>query len=265
MTRRLLTIAVGAPVIIAAVVLGAPWFDLMLIALALIISFELDGIAKPSHGFGLPVIFAAAALTLMLLAYRGIAYSVGLLALLAVVVISAGVSLLQGHDPRTALVDNTLMPVLLALYIAIPISVLLLVRSGMDGLLWINVIMWNVWFTDSWALLGGRAWGKTRLAPRISPGKTVEGALVGMGMGITAGTIITVLSGKPLLLALALNISISLLTVAGDLFESLLKRYFNVKDSSGLLPGHGGFLDRIDGFLLSAPVFYALLMAFGVL
>jgi phosphatidate cytidylyltransferase len=115
-----------------------------------------------------------------------------------------------------------------------------------------------VWLADSAAYFTGRAFGRHRLAPVVSPGKTVEGlagamagaaafgaALAGLGVVDSAGLMVTI----------ALCVVVAVLSVAGDLFESFAKRSAGQKDSGHLLPGHGGVLDRIDSLIAAAPVF----------
>ena len=153
-----------------------------------------------------------------------------------------------------------------ALYIGVPLGMLACLRHSPQGLGWILVIVWNTWFTDSFALLGGRAFGHHLLAPKLSPNKTYEGALIGVLAGTLVGGMMTVfVFGVSVPLAFGLNVMISALTIVGDLIESAVKRGFGVKDAGHLLPGHGGVLDRIDGFLLSTPFFVLALMAFGLL
>src|SRR5262249_1695544 len=103
----------------------------------------------------------------------------------------------------------------------------------------------------------GRAFGRRPLSPTISPKKTVEGAIGGVIFGTLAMTVggSYVFESSIVLLAL-LGAVISMLGIVGDLFESLLKPSANVKDSSNLIPGHGGVLDRIDSWLFAAPVYY---------
>jgi phosphatidate cytidylyltransferase len=112
--------------------------------------------------------------------------------------------------------------------------------------------------SDSAQYYTGRAFGKRPLSPAISPKKTVEGAVGGVVFGtlaMVAGAS-RVFPSTPLWALVLLGAVISLLGIVGDLFESLLKRSAGVKDSSHVIPGHGGVLDRIDSWLFAAPVYY---------
>jgi phosphatidate cytidylyltransferase len=104
----------------------------------------------------------------------------------------------------------------------------------------------------------GRHFGKRKLSPRISPNKTVEGLLGGLGSGVIVAVAFAPLAGASLaqlpLVALAAFVAVAF-SVVGDLFESLLKRHVGAKDSGDLIPGHGGVLDRIDGVIAALPVF----------
>lgn len=110
-------------------------------------------------------------------------------------------------------------------------------------------------FADSAAYFVGKAWGKHRLAPSISPGKTWEGLLGGLLGGAVAGSISSVWVKTSLWPIVILGIIVAAASVVGDLTESQLKRQAGLKDSGRLIPGHGGLLDRIDGLLAAAPVF----------
>ncbi len=145
------------------------------------------------------------------------------------------------------------------LYVGAALGALVLLRGGEEGRLWTLVLFANNWCADSAAMLGGRRFGRRRLAPAISPGKTVEGALAGLLAGVGAGTLTALAGGVEAAPALALNVVVVLATMAGDLLESLLKRQWQADDSGSLLPGHGGLLDRMDGTLLAAPVLWLLL------
>lgn len=123
-------------------------------------------------------------------------------------------------------------------------------------------LFFSVWASDTLAFFAGKYFGKRPLAPLISPKKTVEGLL-----GAVAGGIVGLLVGRSLFANPASSLGVSLIIggamglfgQAGDLFESLLKRSCGVKDSSNILPGHGGILDRIDALIFTAPIYYYLI------
>ncbi|MCH9852873.1 MAG: phosphatidate cytidylyltransferase [Alphaproteobacteria bacterium] len=116
--------------------------------------------------------------------------------------------------------------------------------------------------TDIAAFIGGRALGGAKLASSISPNKTLSGSLCALGAAGVIGFFYAGIAGKPLLFFIFLSLFISVMAQVGDLFESMLKRRANVKDSGNIIPGHGGVLDRIDGFLMASPTaFLALQIA----
>lgn len=130
--------------------------------------------------------------------------------------------------------------------------------SEPDGHRWLFVALMIVWAADSGAYFVGRHFGKRKLAPRISPNKTVEGLLGGVASGLLVALAFAPFAGATLrqLPAVALVAVVAVLfSVVGDLFESLLKRHVGAKDSGDLIPGHGGILDRIDGVIAALPVF----------
>lgn len=133
------------------------------------------------------------------------------------------------------------------------VSVLILRLSDTHGLTAILFLFAIVWGADVGAYFTGRALGGPKLAPRISPNKTWSGFLGGIATGVLAGMLVLgiarlSLPGGIVLVAAA----IALVSVAGDLFESHMKRHFGVKDSGHLIPGHGGFMDRLDAFLFAS-------------
>ena len=123
---------------------------------------------------------------------------------------------------------------------------------------WLFVALAIVWAADSGAYFAGRHYGRRKLAPRISPNKTVEGLAGGLVCGLAVALAFAPLAGATLaqLPAVALVALVAVgFSVVGDLFESLLKRHVGAKDSGDLIPGHGGILDRIDGVVAALPVF----------
>jgi phosphatidate cytidylyltransferase len=128
------------------------------------------------------------------------------------------------------------------------------------------------WAGDSAAYFAGRAWGKTKLAPAASPGKTIVGAVAGLVASMLAAIVLSQirLGGVPFLpLSVTgagwIGLLVGAVGQVGDLAESVLKREANVKDSGALLPGHGGVLDRMDSLLFAVPVTWALLLAASII
>jgi len=121
----------------------------------------------------------------------------------------------------------------------------------------------TIGLTDIFAYFGGKIWGKKKLMPSISPGKTIEGSLCGLLASLVGGFLFHFFS--PIFSVISiffLSVFTSVISQVGDLTESYFKRLAKVKDSSQLIPGHGGFLDRFDGFLLATSFFFGLLVLF---
>jgi phosphatidate cytidylyltransferase len=135
-------------------------------------------------------------------------------------------------------------------------SVLSLVDSL--GVWWLLYAMSLVWVTDTGAYFSGKAFGKTKLALKVSPGKTWEGVAGGVSLAVILSIFVAWQTGMPFWSMIALAWVVSFLSIYGDLFESAIKRQIGVKDSSNMLPGHGGWLDRLDALLLAVPLFWLL-------
>jgi len=132
-----------------------------------------------------------------------------------------------------------------------------LLRAHENGLLYFFYTLFLIWACDSLALLGGRQFGKSLLS-RISPNKTIEGSVIGFFSSLFFGVIFIFLFNLPILKFIIIACFIGAWSQVGDLHESLVKRQFKVKDSSNILPGHGGFYDRADSTMFVVPVVYFL-------
>ncbi len=180
-------------------------------------------------------------------------------ALMSAFVVLAALSLgrWQGERDALARVSASLFP---ALYLGLPIGALIAVRSrhGREALLLLLLV---VAVSDTAQYYTGRAVGRRPLAPAVSPKKTVEGAVGGAIVGAATLAIAGAwwLPAAPTAVRLGLGLAVVTLGIVGDLFESMLKRTAGIKDSSALIPGHGGVLDRIDALLFAAPVYYLVL------
>ena len=172
-------------------------------------------------------------------------------------------SQLRAPGAVPAPLENLRTALLAAACIALPGAFLFALRFQEQGLLDVLYLFAVAKMVDNGGLFVGRVLGRHKLAPKISPGKTVEGLLGGLCTGVLTAFLLgpACTKGTPLFFLL-FGLIISLLAVIGDLAESLLKRRAGVKDSGSLLPGIGGVLDLMDSVLLPAPVAY-LLLALG--
>jgi phosphatidate cytidylyltransferase len=185
----------------------------------------------------------------------------GLLATIAVLMVSLLVLLVRRTSDRAML--DWALSLTLALYLGGLMQFYAPLRQRIDGAFWVMALMGLSWVCDSAAFFFGRAYGRTPLAPHISPKKSREGAVAGLLAAAVVGAVLGPLSGHSALLGLGYGAVIGLATIVGDLAESLLKRQTGVKDSGILIPGHGGILDRMDSLLFCAPVAVLYLQAFS--
>jgi phosphatidate cytidylyltransferase len=171
--------------------------------------------------------------------------------------------LFRVHSIEAAAQDAGLA-LLAFIYIPFLLMHLLMLRQTAFGVQWLFVIMLIVMTNDSAAYYVGCRFGKNRLYPLVSPKKSIEGAIGGV-LGSLCGTLLAKFTFFPQLTlqdSIVTAIVIGIIGQTGDLFESLLKRSFGVKDSGTLIPGHGGVLDRLDSILFAAPVTYYYVLFF---
>lgn len=144
------------------------------------------------------------------------------------------------------------------LYVGLLLSFLGLIREFFHGWQWLLVVLAVTFAADTGAFFAGRWWGRLKLAPAVSPGKTFEGLLGGLGLAAAAAFFLRAVFFREMTVADGFWVAglAGILGPLGDLAESLLKRSVGVKDSSHLLPGHGGILDRLDALLFTAPLIY---------
>ncbi len=212
------------------------------------------GIAVPAVATGAAAALTAAAFARVV--FGGMAGVPIDVVLMSALVALGGVTLAAWHGGGGALATAAaaLFP---AIYLGLPIGAMISIREtrGPEGLF---LLMLTVFVSDTAQYYTGRALGRRSLAPAISPKKTIEGALG----GFVCGALITAAIGHwwmpsvPVALRAGLGLLLVAAGIAGDLFESMLKRSAGVKDSAALIPGHGGILDRIDALLFAAPVYY---------
>jgi phosphatidate cytidylyltransferase len=241
-------------------VLGVVWFlppvaTLGLAVVAGVLSvFEYSNLAA-ALGIRLPRILTAAAVVAGCVAVGQGSVPAEVVVLVAAVLI--GSSTLRAGTPGPDVLPRAAAAIFALAYIGFPLGAIAAVRL-MGGREAVLLLMATIVISDSAQYYTGRALGRTPLAPSISPKKTREGALGGLVFGTLAMVIggRSVFPATPVALVAVAGLAVVLLGIAGDLFESLLKRSAGVKDSSALIPGHGGILDRIDSWLFAGPAYY---------
>ncbi|GAB6142708.1 phosphatidate cytidylyltransferase [Desulfocicer niacini] len=220
-----------------------------------IIAVCLGSVQRHSHTW---VIFVAGFITfcLMLAAHMGAADLMLLMPVFNVMLLT--VLILVAYAPGTTLLRAIEVQIQGVMYVPFFLSFLVLVRNGDKGGLWIVWLWLIVAASDTGAFFCGSYFGKRRLSPRISPNKTVEGALGGLvlALGVGVGFEALFIHDVSFMGSLGFAGVSAVAGQIGDLFESALKRAGGIKDSGHLLPGHGGILDRLDGVLFAAPVAY---------
>jgi len=180
-------------------------------------------------------------------------------ALLVVLFLLFGTLFLFRFKSLDTVVHQLALLVFGLMYIPLLLGHLSLLHAQEHGKGWIFFVMFLVMASDSLAYFSGMRFGRNKLYPAISPNKSVEGAFGGLAGGVVAALVVRAWLFPPLLGwfdAVLLGVGLGAASQVGDLFESMLKRSFGVKDSGTLIPGHGGMLDRLDSLLFAYPLAY---------
>jgi len=256
-----MTRVISGVVLIAAVLSGVwflPRWGLLLMVEVVLIGAAIEYAALVVKA-GVPVpraaTIAAAGAVCATVAYQSVPVDLMLVAVL----LAVGVTVLASYPPAAHVPGSAAAALFPVIYLGVPLGTVVVLREsfGREVLLLVLAV---VVASDTAQYYTGTLFGRRRLAPAVSPKKSVEGAIG----GVVVGTAVAVALGRiwlshlDLLQLVVLGAVVVALGITGDLFESLLKRSANVKDSSGLIPGHGGVLDRIDALLFAVPGFYLL-------
>lgn len=257
---RLFSALVLAPPLLFLVLAGTP-FQLFLLSIptAALLVYEWQRLFEPfSWQRFLPLLFAV---SLLLWAHRPDHGGVPISLLCSFLLLFFFTEGLLRFRPNGSIVEDVGKRFFGVFYCALPLALLVEIRGFEKGGELICFLLLTIWATDIGAFFMGRRWGKRKLAPLISPGKTYA--------GFWGGILSATLTGGSVALVVSLPFGwvegflfggiLSIVGQVGDLAESLLKREAGVKDAGQWIPGHGGFLDRLDSLLFAIPAFYLLL------
>ena len=237
---------------------GPRWaFHIFALTAIAIAAWELASMkARNSFGYRAHIIIATVGLAACIIFALPAMFMHGLLILLCV---AALFSALIAPDPIESASQKIGWMIAGPIYVGATLVTVDLLHGLPNGGGWVLLSMLIAWMSDTTAYFTGRKFGKHKLYLKLSPKKTIEGALGGLGGSILSAVIahFTFLPELPLLLGTGLAVVAGVLGQAGDLLESLLKRSTGVKDSGGILPGHGGLLDRVDALMFTAPTTWA--------
>jgi phosphatidate cytidylyltransferase len=257
LAKRLLTAAVAIPLVLGIIIYGGNLGFFLLVLL--VVGFSLYEYFSFVYPEKINIQIVAHTILGLLLP---VAFYFGYPDLIApavafIIIFATAFALFRVKDPQRK-AENLFTRLFGIFYVAFLLSYLIVLRKLPHGIEWVVLAVAANFGTDAGAYFGGRFFGRHPLYPVISPKKTVEGAIGGI-----AACLLLMIACKFILLptlgwadVVIIGSIASTLAVLGDMAESLIKRGFKVKDAGGLLPGHGGFLDRIDSFVFSAPFIY---------
>ncbi|MEI6667430.1 MAG: phosphatidate cytidylyltransferase [Acidobacteriota bacterium] len=255
---RILSALVLLPLVVSGIWFAPQWAVVLLVEAVLVAALVEYADLYDKAGVPVPRVpaCAAAAVTCAGMAWPGVSLDLVLVA----IVIAVCAAVLGAYQPAPNVPASAAAALFPAFYLGVPLGCLAAIRGvyGREALL---LMLATVWVSDTAQYYTGRAFGRHALSPTVSPKKTVEGAMGGFvaGVAVMVGLGRIWLPAMPTGWLAGMGAVMVGLGIAGDLFESLLKRSAQVKDSSGLIPGHGGVLDRIDALLFVGPGFYLFL------
>ncbi len=254
---RLISALIGIPIVLGIVYFGGPWYALFLILIVSLGLYEYNSIIKKQNG-SVPMIiinYFGATLIIAALFFEQPELIYPLVMLIFFILFTAALFNME----KSSIADSALS-LWGMIYLGGLAGYLLMLRMLPDGALYTYILLAGVWIHDTAAYLVGVKWGIRKFSPQISPKKSIEGSMAGIGATVTIFFSISILLPEfarlnPLQAAM-LALGIAVFAQLGDLLESAFKRQMQVKDSGGIIPGHGGILDRFDSLFMAAPFVY---------
>ncbi|MFB4158734.1 phosphatidate cytidylyltransferase [Geomicrobium sp. JSM 1781026] len=262
MKLRVLTAIVGLVVLLVPLIIGGPAFSILVAAMTIVGVLELLRMNQIPM-ISLPALLGVSASLVLLFTGPGLERFANESTLALLIVIFILLLLVTFFTNNRYHFGIAAFVAFSALYVGMGFHFFYAARVDM-GLEYIFFVLLAIWATDTGAYLFGKRFGRNKLSPNVSPNKTIEGALGGLVLALVVGIIFSFIwppYDMPLITIIAL-IVISIAAQCGDLVESAFKRYYQVKDSGKILPGHGGVLDRFDSLLFVFPLLYVLTVIF---
>ena len=257
MKTRIITAIVALIVFLPLLFLGGDYFKFTTFALSVMAMYEIVRMTFKKTNI---VVLSLSSLAGALLFLHNevstlVQYSIIYLILIGML----GTVVMTGHKIKLVEIGSIIF---VTAYIFVGFYCLFMLRNL--SLSHVAYLLLTIWFTDSFAYFGGMKFGKNKLSPNISPNKSIEGSVIGSVSSIAIALLFFFTTNifSNLLVAIVVTLIVSVIGQFGDLIESAYKREYQVKDSSNLLPGHGGIFDRFDSVILSAPCLILLLSLF---
>ncbi|NQT73823.1 MAG: phosphatidate cytidylyltransferase [Chloroflexi bacterium] len=254
--QRVISAVVAIPIILAAIWFGDPWLSIVVALFVLLGAFEFYRLGNSAGWQPFTIIGIVLALLFILNTHSDDEKTTPLLITGAVLIPLARI--IWQYDGQKAFVNWT-WTVAGIFYVGWMMSHIVQLRDMDDGRDWVIIAIFATFASDTSAYFTGRALGKHKMAPAISPGKTWEGAIGGLLGAAIATVVLAIITGIDeigYLKIIPLGFLISIFAQAGDLTESALKRNASAKDAGSLIPGHGGVLDRLDSLIFTVVLVY---------
>ncbi len=264
MITRIVTALVALPAFLFLLYMGGIYSQLLFLALIIVGIYELYMMTNLNDNISL---FLLCLFSLVLVFLKDWASTPEILSLFLLANLILYVKKFSDNiDSNQENLKKLLKSFFIYFYVAFPFTYILKIRALDEGFLYSFFMFLIIWSTDSMAYFSGRAFGRNKLSPLISPNKTIEGSIGGslsaLFIALLFNKEFALFTETPLVLFVLAVLLLTIISQIGDLFESTLKRLYNIKDSGKIFPGHGGVLDRFDSTLFTAPLYYIFIKFF---
>lgn len=255
MKTRIITAIIALVLFIPFLLLGRDYFLFATVVLSLLANYEITKIVFGKLNLIILILLDLISILIFFKNYIISEYFIAILLVLVVMLLITVV--ISKHEIKVGQIATIIF---LSVYVTIGFYSLYVLRGY--GLAIILYLLITIWVTDSGAYFGGMKFGKRKLSPNISPNKSIEGSIIGLLSSMLVALYFFFMTNifQNIIIAVAVTLLVSLFGQLGDLIESAFKREYKVKDSSNILPGHGGIFDRFDSVILATPILLTMLI-----